>query len=95
MHIVKVRRVGNSNVVTLPQQLEAAGYTPGTSVVIEEAPSGELILHPEERVRQRILDAGRQVIAEDREAIGLLAAYDRGELKADIDLGDQPGTEAR
>ncbi len=79
MQIVKVRRVGNSNVVTLPHQLEAAGYTPGTSVVIELAPTGELILMTADRIRARILEIGRRVIEEEREALDLLAAYDRGE----------------
>jgi hypothetical protein len=36
MKVVKVRRVGNSNVVSLPRELEARGYEPGTSVLIEE-----------------------------------------------------------
>ena len=40
MKIVKVRRVGNSNVVSLPHDLEASGYTPGTPVLIEELPGG-------------------------------------------------------
>ncbi len=79
MQIVKVRRVGNSNVVTLPHQLEAAGYTPGTSVVIELAPTGELILMTADRIRARILEICRRVIEEEREALDLLAAYDRGE----------------
>ena len=29
MHVVKVRRVGNSNVVTLPKSLELAGFAAG------------------------------------------------------------------
>ena len=79
MQIVKIRRVGNSNVVTLPHQFEAAGYTPGISVVIEQAPTGELILMPEDRVRTRVREIGRRVIEEHREALDLLEAFDRGE----------------
>ena len=82
MQIVKIRRVGNSDVVTLPHQLEAAGSTPGTSVVIEEAPTGELILMPEDWVRARVREIGRRVIEQDREALDLLAAYDRGEANS-------------
>jgi len=37
-----VRRVGNSNVVSIPRELEASGYTPGCSVLVEELPGGEL-----------------------------------------------------
>lgn len=79
LHTVKVRRVGNSNVVTLPQHLESSGFIPGTSVVIEETGAGALILHHEDRVRERVRAIGRQVIEEDREALDMLAAYDRGE----------------
>lgn len=79
MHVVKVRRVGNSNVVTLPQEYEAAGYTPGTSVVVEQTPTGEILVVPESRVRERVREIGRRVIDEHREALDLLEAHDRGE----------------
>jgi antitoxin component of MazEF toxin-antitoxin module len=79
MQVVKIRRVGNSNVVTLPHELEAAGYAAGTSVVVEQTVTGEVLLVPENRVRDRIRELGRRVIQEDREALELLAAYDRGE----------------
>ena len=82
MQIVKIRRVGNSNVVTLPHQLEGAGYTLGTSVVIEQVPTGELILMPEDRVRARIREIGHRVIAEHREALDLLEAFDPGEAES-------------
>lgn len=42
MKVVKVRRVGNSNVVSLPHELESRGFVPGTDVVVDELPSGEL-----------------------------------------------------
>lgn len=79
MHIVKIRRVGNSNVVTLPHALETAGYTAGTSVVVEQTATGEVLLVPETRLRERMRAIGRRVIAENREALDLLDAYDRGE----------------
>jgi antitoxin component of MazEF toxin-antitoxin module len=50
MRMVKVRRVGNSNVVSIPREYEASGYTPGTSVLVEELPGGELRLLPTEKV---------------------------------------------
>ena len=79
MQVVKIRRVGKSNVITLPHHLEAAGYAPGTTIVVEQTPTGELLLVPESRVRERVQEIGRRVIAEHREALDLLAAYDRGE----------------
>ena len=87
MEIVKIRRVGNSNVVTLPRSLEAAGYVGGTSVVVEQTPTGEVVLIPESRVRDRFRGIGRRLIAEHREGLELLEAYDRGEaILADDEL---------
>jgi hypothetical protein len=40
--IVKVRRVGNSNVVFDSPRAQAHGYAPGTSVLVEELDGGEL-----------------------------------------------------
>ena len=88
MHVVKIRRVGNSNVVTLPHQLEAAGYAPGTSVVVEQTSTGELLLVPESRVRDHVRTLGRRVIEEDREALDILASHDRDETAiADVATG--------
>jgi hypothetical protein len=42
MKVVKIRRVGNSNVISIPREFEAQGYTPGSSVLVEELPDGEL-----------------------------------------------------
>ncbi len=83
MHMVKIRRVGNSNVITLPQQLEAAGYTSGASVFIEQTDSGDLLILPEDRLEERNNETGRRVIEENREALEMLAAYDRDEITAD------------
>ncbi len=80
---VKIRRVGNSNVVTLPRELEEAGYTVGTSVAVEHLPTGELLLIPESRLREHIRAIGRRNIEKHREALDMLEAYDRGEHVAD------------
>ena len=79
MHVVKVRRVGNSNVVTLPKSLESAGFVAGASVVVEALPSGEVMLLPETGLRECIQAIGRQAIAKDRAALERLAASDRGD----------------
>jgi antitoxin component of MazEF toxin-antitoxin module len=75
--IVKIRRLGNSNVVVIPSELQRFGYTPGASVVVEAQPDGELRIIPADRVRELIRNAGRQVIEEDREALEILQAHDR------------------
>jgi antitoxin component of MazEF toxin-antitoxin module len=76
MKVVKVRRVGNSNVVSLPRELEARGYGPGTSVLIEELEGGELRILPADQVRERIRGIGRRVVSEHAEALQILADHD-------------------
>ena len=76
MKIVKVRRVGNSNVVSIPREFEAQGFTPGSSVLVEELPGGELRILPTEKVREKIRDVGRRVVAEHSEALRILADHD-------------------
>lgn len=69
MKVVKVRRVGNSNVISIPKELEAIGYTPGSSVLVEELPHGELRILPTDKVRERIREVGWRVVAEHPEAL--------------------------
>jgi len=78
MKIVKVRRVGNSNVVSIPRELEAHGYAPGTSVLIEELDDGELRILPTEQLRERIRTIGERVAAAHPEALKILAEHDPG-----------------
>jgi antitoxin component of MazEF toxin-antitoxin module len=77
MKLVKVRRVGNSIVMTLPRGVERLGFTPGSEVLVEELPSGQLLVTPAEKFRTRLRKTGREVVAEDREALSILEAYDR------------------
>ena len=79
MEIVTVRRVGNSNVISLPRALENLGYTVGTKVMLDTQPNGDIIVRSSEVVRKRLRAIARQVIVEDQEALALLEAYDRGE----------------
>lgn len=76
MKVVKVRRVGNSNVISIPREFEAQGYAPGSSVLVEEMPGGELRVMSTERVRERIRDIGERVAAEHGEALQILADDD-------------------
>ena len=82
MRVVKVRRVGNSNVISIPRELEARGYTPGTSVLVEELEGGELRIIPTAQVRDRIRGVGRRVVDEHAEALKLLAEHDPGSDRA-------------
>jgi antitoxin component of MazEF toxin-antitoxin module len=74
MKIVKVRRVGNSNVVSIPRELEAHGYAPGTSVLVEKLNDGELRIMPTEQLRERI----RTIGVEHPGALKILAEHDPG-----------------
>lgn len=82
MKIVKVRRVGNSNVVSIPRELETHGYSPGTSVLVEELEDGELRIIPTEQLRERIRTIGERVVAEHPEALKILAEHDPGAERA-------------
>ena len=77
MKVVKVRRVGNSNVVSIPSHLEGLGFTPQAEVLVTSLPSGELRVLPVNNVRKMIRDYGRRVMAEDRRALQILEDYDR------------------
>jgi antitoxin component of MazEF toxin-antitoxin module len=74
--VVKVRRVGNSNVISIPREYEAQGYAPGSSVLVEELPGGELRITSTEQVRERIRDIGERVVAEHSQALQTLADHD-------------------
>jgi antitoxin component of MazEF toxin-antitoxin module len=77
--IVKVRRVGNSNVVSIPREFEASGYTAGSSVLVEELADGELRILHVDRVRERVRQAADRVVSEHPEAIDILAVSDAGD----------------
>jgi antitoxin component of MazEF toxin-antitoxin module len=69
--------VANSILMTLPRGVERLGFTPGSQVLVEELPSGQLLVTPAEKFRTRLRKTGREVVAEDREALSILEAYDR------------------
>jgi antitoxin component of MazEF toxin-antitoxin module len=76
MKVVKVRRVGNSNVISIPREFEARGYAPGSSVLLEELPGGDLRIMSTEKVRECIRDIGGRLVAEHGEALEILANHD-------------------
>lgn len=79
MKIVKVRRVGNSNVVSIPREFEASGYPPGSSVLVEDLGDGELRILPTDRVRERVRQIADRVVSERPEAMETLADHDPDE----------------
>jgi antitoxin component of MazEF toxin-antitoxin module len=73
----RIRRVGNSKVVSLPRELERVGFVDGAQVVIQELPSGEVRLLPADRMRAMVREYGQRVVAENRTALDILADHDR------------------
>lgn len=65
MEIVKVRRVGNSNVVTLPRALEALGCDTG-AYIAQDVHDGTVALRPIAAQLDAVRDIGRQATAHDR-----------------------------
>jgi hypothetical protein len=49
---------------------------PGSSVLVEELPDGELRIVPTDKVRERIREIGQRVVAEHSEALQILADHD-------------------
>jgi hypothetical protein len=79
MRLMKIRRVGHSNVVSIPREHESLGFTADVPVLVTALPSGELRVLPASRLRQMIRDYGRRVIAEDRAALQILEDHDKSE----------------
>ena len=79
MNTVKIRRAGNSNAITLPRELEELGYVEGAEVMIRPLPNGALMVMPAAQVEAYIDALIAQVVTDNRDALDLLAAYDRGE----------------
>jgi antitoxin component of MazEF toxin-antitoxin module len=77
MKVVKIRRVGNSNVVSIPHQHEDLGFKPDAQVLVTALPSGELRVLPLASVRKMIREYGRRVMTEDRRALQILEDHDR------------------
>jgi antitoxin component of MazEF toxin-antitoxin module len=77
--ILKVRRVGNSNVVSLPREFEASGYGPGATVLVEQLEDGSLHLVRTAELRDLIRRRGKRLITKHREALEILATHDRGD----------------
>jgi antitoxin component of MazEF toxin-antitoxin module len=77
MKINRVRKVGNSKVLSLPRELERVGFVEGAQVVIQELPSGEVRLLPADHMRAMVREYGRRVVTENRKALDILADYDR------------------
>jgi len=72
MQINRVRRVGNSKVISLPKDLERIGFVEGAQIAIQELPNGEVRLIPVDRLEAMVGGYGRRTIAKSRSALNAL-----------------------
>jgi antitoxin component of MazEF toxin-antitoxin module len=79
MKMVKIRRVGNSNMVALPKDWEADGFAPGSYVLVERDQAGEIRMLRAGDVTERVDALGDEMLEKHAEALRILAQHDRGE----------------
>jgi antitoxin component of MazEF toxin-antitoxin module len=79
MEIVKVRRVGNSNVMSVPRSFVRGGYEAGQAVIIEQLETGQLLVSPVESHREALRAMARKIVRRRRGLLERFAAHDRGE----------------
>ena len=79
MHVVKIRRVGNSNVVSLPAEFEEFGFAAGTPAAIERQQDGSLRLVPLPDLREQVAALARRTVRKNTRALAILEAHDREE----------------
>lgn len=77
MALVKVRRVGNSSVITLPAGLGGHGFEPGSAVLVEAEDDGTLRVIPVLDVDAHVREVARAAIQRRRRTLEILEAHDR------------------
>ena len=77
MKMVKIRRVGNSNMVALPKDWEDDGFSPGTYVLVERDHAGEIRMLRVGDVAAQVDALADEMVTKHAEALRILAEYDR------------------
>lgn len=78
MRMLKIRRVGNSNMVALPKDWEDEGFGPGAYVLMERDQAGEIRMLRAHDVAARVDALADEMIEKHAEALRILAEHDRG-----------------
>jgi antitoxin component of MazEF toxin-antitoxin module len=78
MALVEVRRVGNSNVITLPAGLGSHGFEPGSAVLVEAEDDGTLRVIPVPDVDTHVREVALTAIQRRRRTLEILEAHDDG-----------------
>ena len=79
MKMLKIRRVGNSNMVALPKDWEGDGFAPGDYVLVERDEAGEVRMLRAGDMAARVDALANEMIEKHTEALRILAEHDRGE----------------
>jgi antitoxin component of MazEF toxin-antitoxin module len=74
--MLKIRRIGNSNMVALPKEWEEAGFRPGAYVLIEQDQAGGIRMLRADDMAARIDAIGDEMIEKHAEALRILAEHD-------------------
>jgi len=74
--MIKVRRVGNSNMVALPKEWETSGFGPGAHLLVERDQTGEVRMLRADGITDRIDALADEMIEKHAEALRILAEHD-------------------
>jgi len=75
MALVKVRRVGNSSVITLPAGLGCHGFEPGSAVLVEAEDDGTLRVIPVPDVDAHVREVAQAAIQRRRRTLKILEGH--------------------
>jgi len=78
MKMLKIRRIGNSNLVALPKEWEESGFGPGAYVLVERDPTGEIRMLRAGDVTERIDVLAGKMVEKHAKALRLLRDHDGG-----------------
>ena len=79
MKMLKIRRVGNSNMVALPKDWEGDGFAPGDYVLAVRDEAGEVRMLRAGDMAARVDALADEMIEKHAETLRILAEHDRGE----------------
>jgi antitoxin component of MazEF toxin-antitoxin module len=77
MKLLKIRRVGNSNMVALPKDWEDDGFTAGAYLLVERDQTGEIRMLRADNVAAQVDALADEMIEKHAEALRILAEHDR------------------
>lgn len=76
MKMLKVRRVGNSNMVALPKEWQGSGFGAGDFVLVERDSTGEIHMLRAGDIKGRIDTLADEMVDKHAKALKILADHD-------------------